>query len=614
MGATEHSTRPLRLMNESTMVVYLWATEPDLVVSVDAAEAQVGAKLRSPLGKEMALAASNSNGRPPGVWLLSLRNAGDSPVDLTVRAANAPSHFTIPGPAMRQLGAGKREAVWLDVPEGLDELTLQTWLPAAARLTATAPDGGPVDLEWLPNKTAYHTAVVPVQGRAGWWRLESDAAPGEYRLTTWEGLPMFFDCPPERFPYARIQADVTDDATMPIDARITVLQEGALLTLRDTLEGEEAAFVVPPGSIELRTSCGVEYVPAVTFVRAHANEDTRVAAVLKPYVSREFGWACGDHHVHSWREDGAQGAERIARAARAAGLDYVFVTDAPEEVLADGLDRYDEPSRFLAMPGQELCNPDCHMNALNTRRRIACPGYGEEPEAYPGPGEWWAEVQAQAGTGRPAALMLNHPSHIPQSMERYAYFRSWWLFDKHDELVLVENADFESWFARLNAGRRVTMLWTTDSHDAVFLPPGSRRTYVHVGDELTEATVIEGLLAGRCFNTRVPGALLFVTVNGAMPGETAAPESGEFRVEVRCQATRLIDRVELIADGQVLYAFHSAGSMTLDATAVLQAGDARWLLARAYLIEEPVPKDGHTGTPFDLSGCVAFTNPVFCGR
>ena len=127
------------------------------------------------------------------------------------------------------------------------------------------------------------------------------------------------------------------------------------------------------------------------------------------------------------------------------------------------------------------------------------------------------------------------------------------------------------------------------------------------GGALTQASILDSLLAGRCFNTRTPGALLFISVNGALPGETAWPHDGEFRVEVRCQATRLIDRVELVGDGEVLFAFHSEGSMTLDATTVLRSSDAEWLMARAYLLEEPMPENGHTGTPLDLSGCVAFT-------
>ena len=614
-------------MGRSSAIVYLWVMEEDFALQIETDEAVVEgtatATWRSPMGYQLEVAEARATGQIIGVWTVRVQNTAEAPVDFRLHAEGVypfmipgpgivPSHFTIPEPKLRLLGSGRGQRLWFDVPGDVEMVTLQTWLPVDACPTATAPDGTHVALEWLPAKCAYHAAQLVTTGRAGWWSIPFEAPERECQFTIWEGLPLFFEPPPSRFPYARIEVESMDETGAAIDARVEVFQENERLTILDALAGETAVRFVPPGSAEVRVSCGFERVPAIHCVRVHSGSTTEIQSQLRPYIQREDGWVCGDHHLHSWREDGGQSPETIARAARAAGLDYAFITDRPEPVMDDGCQQHNLPGKFLAMPGQELGNPDCHMNALNTRQTLDCPEYGEAPADYPGAAEWLPQVAAQSSDEHPTALMLNHPTHVPETMERHAYFRSWWVADEHDEIVLVENCDFDSWFERLNAGRRAVVLWTTDSHDVAFLPPGDRRTYVHVGRDLTEQAVLDGLLAGRCFNTRRPGALLFLTVSGAMPGQVVPPGSEELDVEIRCRATRLIERVELVGDGRVLRMFRGMGSMTLDAKTSIAGEGLHWLIARAYVMEEPMPENGHTGTPFDRAGCVAFTNPVFC--
>jgi len=614
-------------MGGSSAIMYLWVMVEDFALQIVTSEAVVEgtatATWRSPMGYQLEVAEARAIRDTIGVWTVRLNNTDETPIDFSLQTEGVypfiipgpgivPSHFTIPEPKLRWLGSKCDQELWLDVPRGLEVVTLQTWLPVDACPTALTPDASPVALEWRPTKCAYHTAQIDTAGQEGWWSIPFQAPGRECHFTTWEGLPLFFERPPSRFPYARLEIQSTDDAGAAIDARVEVFQENERLTIVDALAGESTVRFIPPGSGEVRASCGFERVPTIHCVRVLPGSDTMIQSRLHPYIQREDGWVCGDHHVHSWREDGAQSAEAIARAARAAGLDYVFVTDQPEPVLADSCQQHNQPGQFLALPGQELGNPDCHMNALNTRQTIECPEYGTAPADYPGAAEWLPQVAAQSSDEHPTALMLNHPTHVPETMERYAYFRSWWVADENDEVVLVENCDFDSWFERLNAGRRPVVLWTTDSHDVAFLPPGDRRTYVHTGGELTERALLDGLLAGRCFNTRRPGALLFLTVNGAMPGQEVSLDSEELDVEIRCRATRLIERVEVVGDGRVLRTFRGMDSMTLDAETTVAGKGLRWLLARAYVMEEPLPENGHTGTPFDRSGCVAFTNPVFC--
>lgn len=176
------------------------------------------------------------------------------------------------------------------------------------------------------------------------------------------------------------------------------------------------------------------------------------------------------------------------------GLSFLFVTDIPEELLKAGLQSHNLEGRFLALPGEEMFTSEVHANALNVKsslQRLTKPDDTRESLR-----RWLAEIRRLRSSGEPTALMLNHPSHLPEPMSRHAYFRSWWVADEFPEISLVENFDFPSWFERLNRGRRLTGLWTTDLHDTSFIPPGHKRVYVFVGERLDERAVLLHEMAG----------------------------------------------------------------------------------------------------------------------
>jgi hypothetical protein len=310
----------------------------------------------------------------------------------------------------------------------------------------------------------------------------------------------------------------------------------------------------------------------------------------------------------------------VARAARANGLGYMFLTDDdPKLLLEAGLQQHNEPGRFLAMPGTEIMFRDVHMNAMNVRGFVA--KQGAEPAHVE---TWIQEVKATGTEEHPVAVLLNHPSHIERVKKLQPYFRSWWVADRFGSVDLTENFDFDTWFDRLNQGIRLPGLWTTDAHDIAFYPPGKKCTYVYAGERPTEASIIRALIEGRSFNTRAPGAMLHVRANGASMGETAlAGEDGAVAVEVSCRSSRPLRRVELVADGRVVKAWEGRGGVRFDAETTLSfeaakgAPAARWIVARAYAYEEDSgiwPVDDTTMEPLLESGCIAFTNPVWVER
>lgn len=563
-----------------------------------------------------------------GVWELELNPTGSgSPITFAIDADGeaypfvipgpglVPSHFPSPEPALL-FPAGEETEVWADVPEELPLVGVGSWLsgldPANRCGSVTFPDGDERKLAWmcLPvERMFYHMSDIAVSGRGGWWTLRLPAAGHPVRLTVWEGLPLFLRRPPQRLPYGRLVCTAAaEEDGLAMDARFTVHSFGRMIAQRDALKGETAAIPVLPGPYVVRVSRGIEFASAEKAVAVRGGGEAELAFRLARVLKPQAGWVCGDHHMHSNFFDGAQSPEAVARAARTNGLSYIFLTDdRPQALLDAGLQRHND-SGFLAMPGTEMMFRGVHMNALNARSYVG--KTGDDPAHIDA---WMRGIKATGTEEHPLALLLNHPSHIARVQPRQPYFRSWWVADRLGGVDLTENFDFVTWFDRLNQGVRLPGLWTTDAHDMAFLPPGKKGTYVYVGDELTEAAVIRGLTEGRSFNTRFPGAMLYLQVNGATIGDTAAcGEDGRLDVGIRCETARPLKAVELIADGHVVRRWSCRHSLRFEAEAELRIA-AKWMIARAYAYEEDDcwPEDDTAMEPLLESGCIAFTNPVW---
>jgi hypothetical protein len=309
--------------------------------------------------------------------------------------------------------------------------------------------------------------------------------------------------------------------------------------------------------------------------------------------------------MHSVYEDGGQYPDLIVRAARAYGRQYIFITDTDiEGLLAAGISDHNLDKQFLAMPGQEIANDYVHMNFLNPVKAV-------DPNQEIT--DWIAEAEQQ-NQKQPVALMLNHPAHLAPIKDARAYFRSWWVFDKYDAIVLVENYDFQTWFDRLNRHERIVGLWTTDTHDITFMEPGKKGTYLYVGNSLSPASVIDSLLSGRCFNTCHPGALLLMTANGQGIGETVDVTGSEsVTVSIQCQSQNKITTLELIGNGQVIESWTDLDSHRVDVTCELKPG-CTWIIARAYVESSEWPVDGTSMELLRHTGCTAFTNPIYISR
>ena len=622
------STPRLNLHANGIARIYAWSTgdQPRIRVNCDTSHLDIDVTPvwnAQPLSRVMSNATTSlqpeSGNSTGGIWMISIASPDGLPQVFQLEAIDTclflwpgpgivPSHFDIPNPALSM--ADNDEAnLWIDVPGHCDQVTLQAWLAPSTLPSVVRPDSSIETLHWHIEGSTYHVADIPVGDHPGCWRIPMANCPDRTYIAVFEGLPIFLTKPAGTFPYATMTAMVSGGLA-PIASRVEVRLENQLLALRDGLPGEQLIFHLMPGSLSISASAGFTCHRQTRVRKLVPGDNPPIPFVLEPALVPEPGWYAGDHHMHSYWEDGGQSPSAVIRSARAQHLNYIFLTDVPEELLADRIADFNETNVFLAMPGEEIMNRDVHANALNTHRNTGLSGNDSNGDPLHAPAAWIDNVAAQSAEGPRASLMLNHPSHRPEVMSQRGYFRSWWVADEHPGIRLVENFDFPSWFERLNRNRPITGLWTTDMHDVVFIPPGLRRTYVYIDGDLTAENIIESLERGHCFNTRAPGALVYLTVNDAIPGETA-PESGaSHHVSIRCTCNRPIDRIDLVSRGEIVRSWSGSGAQSVEINESLQLSG--WALAMVYAVEEEQHyNNGHLGTPLDLAGCIAFTNPVW---
>ena len=523
-----------------------------------------------------------------------------------------PSHFRQGQPWLRFPASPETAPeFYLPVPEALDSVYVGGWLQGQQRFTVEYPDDSIETLPWHLAQHTQHGAVVPVDGRAGWWKITLSPTEQNYYFTTgWTGLPLFLEHPLRPFPYAEIQARAVDEERSPVDARLSLYRDSDFQAIRVALNVEPALLYAVPGRLTVVASRGLEFGLSAQGITAEPGTTHRLELMIERTIRRPAGWLCGDHHIHSYYEDGALSPRQIAQAARGEGLDYMFLTDTPDPLLPAGLQEFNEPDRFLAMPGQELASPQCHFNALNTYHHIDHPPFGTFPDDFPGPGEWIPQIEAQSTAEHPTAYMLNHPAHFAEQTARVAYFRSWWLVDTYPQITVIENSPFEPWYERLNAGKHIVHLWTTDSHDAGLLPPGARRAYIFTGGDFSEQAIVRGIQSGRSFNTREPGAWLDIAVNGATMGQTAENSDSVLTIEVSCHASVPLSRIEMVCNGMCIHTWWLSEARTFSGQLTLHKADARWIVAIVYADHVLKHPDQHVN-PLDMDGLLAFTNPVY---
>jgi hypothetical protein len=139
------------------------------------------------------------------------------------------------------------------------------------------------------------------------------------------------------------------------------------------------------------------------------------------------------------------------------------------------------------------------------------------------------------------------------------------------------------WYRLLNAGFPVPLVGGSGK-DSNAVPLGAPRTYARLvpGEPLTYTNWVSAVRAGRCFVTN--GPLLTLDADGHGPGETTdLPEPATLRIRATADCVSPFEKLELVADGQVISSTLAAADGPRWAAAVaaeITARESAWVVAR----------------------------------
>lgn len=288
------------------------------------------------------------------------------------------------------------------------------------------------------------------------------------------------------------------------------------------------------------------------------------------------GWYRGDLHMHTAHSDGgcvtgdAPRAPcpvyRTVLAARAAGLDFIAITDHNTTSQAEAMAEL-QPAfpGLLLIPGREVTTFQGHANVFGPTAFI---DFRLGSKTVPTLRDLQRAVKAAGGV-----FSINHPA-APSGEQCMGC--GWTVKDTdYDAVQAIEVAnggnekalgDFEGvlsgvpfWEALLNQGRRITAVGGSDNHDAGIphdkpSAVGRPATVVHAEGLSTEA-ILAGLRAGRVFidldGTRDRMLDLTATTGGrkAVMGETLAVRAGETVTFTAVVSNLDVAGLEVIRDG-----------------------------------------------------------------
>lgn len=497
----------------------------------------------------------------------------------------------------------KNLTLWTYIPFKLKRIILQTTLFKDFSLQILTPSEKREKPLWLTCPLSPYNTSILENVEKGWYGFDIKTENVPFRFLIYGTFPLFFEKPHFPFNYRKFYFDIRDEKGKKLDSNLKFSFLNNFTGIYNKIAADKKPLYLPPLKFSLLISSGFKYKEMNLLIKK-----TKQIIKMKEFLPSPEGWVCGDLHIHSCiNSDGAEPPEIIAENAICNGLNFIFISDSPE--IIKRCEKYNKKDKFLILPGQEIGNPYFHINALNFKEDLQKFSDEKNPEKTI---EILIEkLKEKEEKGRKVSLMLNHPSHLKEIKEKYKYFDSWWIIDKYKEIKIVENFDFETWFEKLNEGKRITGLWTTDTHDSSLIPPGLKRNYVYVGEKFNEKILIERIEKGNVFCTRYPGVIIDFKINGKIPGEEIFLKKDEYlKLKIYCESRRPIKNIEIIGDGKRVLLIDGGKSFIFDREISIMP-EYKWIILRVYLFEEEWRNDSHSIEPLLISGCSAFTNPIW---
>lgn len=531
-----------------------------------------------------------------GVWRLSVSGPQDPTAEKGGKAAGAVNYFMArtqgevdlylkPEPMARVRG------IRLNEPQfgGSATHTFTVQPPGASRVRFNllrSSEAGATRLDY-GTATAQRSVLGKDDRLAAGLTLESDeysaldpatALPlqlsnvrGSYGLGVEQELRLFCTANPLMPALRKVMLRTTDAAGHGVAARVDITPPqtaNETQTVYTAPDGSGVCWELPGVTAQARVTRGYEFEPQNLDIPPGAGVlNVTLPARLKVWP----GWYGGDDHCHTSYYDGTDTPAEMVEAARAAGLSWQVLSEhghsenieRTEKANAEALAVPAVPG-FTLIPGMEYTGLRYHANILGAMVRVPADSSLEAIVTA---------AKAADSEAAPVAMKLNHPSLGKTAADEARNTPD------VSMLELWNSAEPEGtrlWWELLNAGRRVFSDTASDSHNRKNLEPGSRRTYVYLGEQpATAANIIRALRSGQSFLSQ--GAIVDFRLNDQRPGATI--KNGPLNATLAVQSARPMEKVELIHNGAVLQSWPAPNKTSLDQKLTLPAASG-WYIVR----------------------------------
>lgn len=330
----------------------------------------------------------------------------------------------------------------------------------------------------------------------------------------------------------------------------------------------------PKGLLLPETVYTFTIAPAVTDWAGLAVADADRSWSFTTQIEPPMTAYLGDLHNHTGYSDGSLTPFDAYTRAKAAGLDYLAITDhsyAVDDVeWADSLaqaEAFTENGVFVGLRGFEYTQgAEGHVNVYNTVRHAVRSDVGgvyadytpnlEKGETVDGFYNWLAITGTQALDDSGTVMMFNHPGWIN--------FNDWKYHPEVEEIVQLEEVgngwgssyffSWEEWIRSLDYGWKVGATNNSDNHTPNWGTITTHRTGI-VAPALTKADLMDALRAGRTYASEDANTTFYFKANGYWMG-SELPNTGSMSFEVWGDDPdgELITQLELYTDGGVVAA------------------------------------------------------------
>jgi hypothetical protein len=402
-----------------------------------------------------------------------------------------------------------------------------------------------------------------------------DILVGDIALYDGAATDVLSECP--------VTVSVRDKTTgKPTPCRITILHAGRLMTSGAQSNDQmavrpgviyctgDAEFGLPPGTYEIVAGRGPEYGIDSRSLTVVPGKTLALELSIEREVSTD-GFAACDTHVHTLTHSGHGDSTVRERMLTLAGEGIEFPIATDHNVHIDYEELADElgiRGFFTPVIGNEVTTKFGHFNVFPVASAdVPIPNYKADN---------WPDIFASIyGTPDVKVAILNHSRDIHSSYRPFGpehhlaatstNLDGWDLQANAMEVVnsAAQQTDVmqlvRDWMSQLNAGRRLTPVGCSDSHDVARHFVGQGRTYIRCDDadpgHIDVDAAVDSFVAGRVSI----GCGLFADIRinqTAGPGGTVGKSKRYVaKVDVCGPSWMEADEIEVFVNGQSVRTF-----------------------------------------------------------